>query len=436
MSDIPINFDTNAPDATREINAAEKATLAAAQASAKFDQVIALLTRRLQGEENALKKVSTAARDATKEMQRFQAGGAESKGRGTGGIVGRYFSDFGETAKVRTNVQQAILKMNRDVRERMEVGGGEAGQAFGKGFGKLLQKMGGSVGGIGRALGIGGGFGAAALGFVAMERAVSIANFALENHVSKLERAAQGALNFARAQKTALEMNQTAGVGVAQAQGTAITQLVGVGGQAALDKANGLARSGGFTFSDASSAVLAAKQRFGTRSDDALEIAARAARAGGTTLAENINGLGGDELDNPSLASARLLAVSRNQGTYSVDDLTATESRLGQNGITSDLTKIRQNLGATEVNGQGLISAGVMGSAGMAAEAKDPGGKYLLSLNNTAQQELDVLRQVRDNMGWAAKAWDWVTHPGNTVGRKVDVAEDTAILNAGGGAGH
>lgn len=441
MADIDVLFGTNAPEVAREIGAAEKATQQAAQATSALDQMVQKLSGHLRSEVGDLKKAAGAAREYARSLRDTQDSvtGGSTRGRfghGNSGFLGTAYGSMpGELAKARTNIFQALMKTNRELREVANLGGEEAGKAWVKRLGAVFSRLGTAGGGIGArlagGLGLGGGLGAAALGFVAIERAASIANFALDNTIQKLDRAAQGALNFARASRTARDLNGAAGLSTARAQGGAITQLVGSGGQAALDQANTLSRSG-FTFADASAAVLSARNRFGDNADAALSIAARAARAGGTTVAENVNGLGGDELSNPGLAAARLLAVSRNQSGYSEGELQATEARLGGNGLTTSIASINGALGSRDVNAQGLIPNGVGAAMGAAADAKDPGGKYLLNLYTSSQEEVGVLRQINANMGGWAKVWDWITHPGNTRAQQLDKAEDAVVLNAGG----
>jgi hypothetical protein len=433
VADIDVMFATNAPGVTREIDAAEKATTGAAKATAALDKASASVTSKLRAEADALKRAASAAREHQRELAKPIAWPKALAPENISAAV-----------RSKTNIQRALRQQLAENKQLMEKGGDESAGGFGSGLRRGLERalnrpgfLGAKDSWVGK-LGGGGEAGAGlaatiglSAGFIAVSKAIQIADSALEIHLRHLDLAARGAMAYTHAIRAANEMNQAAGLATAQAQGHDLVRTVGAYGDAGQSKVNDLARSG-FTIGDASSAYNSARVRFGDKADDALAIASRAARAGGTTLAENVNGLGGDELKNPDLAAARLLAVSRNQSGYSVAELQATESRLSGNNLTSSVAQINGLAGTRDVNAQALIPDGVMGARSAAAEAANPGQKYLAGLYTTSQEEVTVLHQINENMNGWAKVWDWITHPGNTVGQREDRAIDASVLQSGG----
>ncbi len=405
MTDLFVDFGSNAPGVTREIDAMVKAfDKAAASAKAATSQTRAMAAAVKQD----AAEMRNAAAVADKNAAAFYAR-ARSFGRLSEPSFTPYSRQNGNGAQARTNAMRALVDMNRDLRRTAETGAVEVaaswqkklGHAIASGGGAIGSKLGGPLGGLlgrtGAMLGEGvAGIGAAGLvGVGAAVAGIAVAwvtaATAIQQYKDKALGAVQATQFAANAANEALKIHGEAGAGAAGSQGKNLALVAGLGG-GVKDSADKYASS--FGVNDAYGAMLNARTKFGGRADEALGIAARAAKATGTSLSENVSGLSPAELDNPDLAASRLLAIQRGQNDYSASDIGSAEDALSYSPEAQGAADIRGTQGRSDLFAQSQIPQGAVYARGQLADLKDPAARAQLDAFNAKQQALEQLKAV------------------------------------------
>ncbi len=300
-------------------------------------------------------------------------------------------------------------------------------------LGDILHKLGRSVGEVGhqmgRALGMGGGVGTAIVGFIALHKAIEVANAIMDQHKETVKAAAEAHLLLARNIKTANEAKANTGLSAAKEQGAGIIDLTSRGG-GGLDAANALIK-GGFGAKEAFSATAEAKKKFGDGFQAALAIAARASNAGGGSLTEGITGLDRGEIANQPLAAARLLAAHRGDQSFSTSELQASEQRLAASKTVGALVDIAQTDGQRALNAQGLIPQGAAAAHSQLAAEKDPLSKIMLDQFNTQSEQLEVMRKIAESQSGVESLLDRLLHGKDSAAISSERADRLSAVGAG-----
>ncbi len=450
MADIQVVFESNAGEVAREISQAEHATVAAARATQALDKTVDAITKHLMGEGRALKGAAAAAREYAKELRASQNlfTGAPGSSRGAGPL--QSLLDTGKSASMRTNIQRALAKQNAEIRATMEKGGEHAGGSFGSGLRRSMERLmnrGGFLGAKDSTLAnaIGGGASGAGVaatigisaGLIALSKTIEIADSALAIHKAHLTAAAEGALDYTRAVRAATLANRDAGVAAAQAHGASILGVTAVGGAAGLAMTRQAASASGGDENDAAAAYQALNVRFRGNTEliqQGLAIGSQVAKVTGQSLSQTVATLGQQELQDPDKARDRLTTLGTGRLETKAGAYATAAANVAGSADAVSVQKIRGTLGQADVNADRNLPAGQVGAMDVAARAADPGSAMMVERFVVQQQQLAVLNEVNDKMTAAAKVWDWIRNPGNTVQAGVNRAEDAAVY--ANGAGH
>ncbi len=289
----------------------------------------------------------------------------------------------------------------------------------GKSVGEMLHEVGRSAGHagheLGRAFGKGGGVGIAIAALLALRVAVEVADHFLDRSKEHAKAAGESYLKMAQNVKQANDIMGKAGEKTAATQGQTMLKLIGAGG-GGLALANSLSAKYGVPPEEMQKATAAAQKKFGSMAPTALEAAARAFAAGGPDVSEGIG-----HMSKGLLAKGSDAAASKILG----GDIASAEKNIGASEAGSNIGKIRGIQSQTAISGQDMLGQGVRSAASDFSAAIHPLASIMTEQTLKQNEELEVLKGIRDQMGVIATIYDHVRHPFANAGAKYsDAASD------------
>ncbi len=289
-------------------------------------------------------------------------------------------------------------------------------------LGKHIHELGRVAGGtalhLGKALGTGGAVGVAIIGIVALHKALELADHFLDRNKEHAKAVGEEYLKMARNVKSATDSMGKTGLETESKQGQTIKKLIAQGG-GGLVLANSISSKYGVSPEEAQKATIEAQKKFGAGAPQALEAAGRAFAAGGPDLSEGIK-----KLSKGSLAHGSNVAASKLFGS----DITQAEKNISTSALGTNLQKIEGIHARQGIAGQEMVGQGVRSAAQEFSVAVNPLANLMTEQVVKQREELEVLKQVRDNLGFIATAYDKVRHPFANAGAKYsDALADSGL---------